>query len=577
MGFIAAMARSKGIALNSGYGEPSHPADPGRSRAIWREIFGATSKEDDHASPTTQNTSVTAEGAAFKRLLTAMRSRSPGGWSDDRWEQSRHFTGITYVGIDRIARQMGRSTFQVYRKDESSAEGKRLVTKYDPPEGERQCRPYDLVRILEHPNNQDSFGQMMYRLYQQKGLTGTALLWMVPNALPTPAPFELYPIPTALAIPQPVMNSKYPNGFYRIQPVYPYGPFSSYPVPSSAVGAPIPAEWMLRFQNPHPLLRYDGYSPLSAMRLEIDEFESIGRSRWYKMKRSTNPSAVLNMSDFEGAQPLPEAELDRIHAEFENEHQGPENHGRLIITPPGGRLDEFGSKAVDMDYPMGWEQLAGFVLSGGFGITKPAAGMVDDSSYSTLFATIKQLYLLTVEPECDSIAASLTKHLAPFFGDDLFVEIKPKRIDDHDILFQKITSGVQARAITKNQVLKMLELPTTDEEWGNDIAGDPSPAEREQQAQELAVQQQAENRRMARVAADVSLENNSDGIQSNPRNPDEARAEPAAVGNLRPHPENMESGGSRGPNKSMRKSMKRLDLADLLKGRNGLRNGNGKH
>ncbi len=573
MGFISSMARSKGIALNSGYGEPPQQANPLQSRAIWREIFGATSKEENHASPTTQNTSATTEGAAFKRLLTAMRSRSPGGWSDDRWEQSRHFTGITYVGIDRVCKQLGRASFQVYRKDESSAEGKRLVTKYDPPEGDRQCRPYDLVKLLEHPNNQDSWGRCMYRWGQQRRLTGTALTWMVPNVFKVP--FELYPIPTALAIPQPVMNGKYPHGYYRIQPVYPYGPFSSYPSPASAVGAPIPAEWMLRFQDPHPLLRYEGYSPLTALRLEIDEFESIGRSRWYKMKRSTNPSAVLNMAEFEGAQPLPEAELDRIHAEFENEHQGPENHGRLIVTPPGGRLDEFGSKAIDMDYPMGWEQLAGFILGGGFGITKPAAGMVDDSSYSTLFATLKQLYLLTIEPECDSIATDLTKHLAPFFGDDLIIEIKPKKIDDHDILFQKITSGVTARAITKNQVLKMLELPTTDEEWGNDIAGDPSPAEREQQAQELAVQQQAENRRMARVAADVALDTPSDGIQSDPRKPDEARAEPAGVGNLRPHPANLESAGSQGPKKSLRKSLARMNLSQLLNGR--ATNGNGRH
>src|SRR5260370_35899679 len=107
-------------------------------------------------------------------------------------------------------------------------------------------------------------------------LMGKALTWMVPNKLKTP--MELYSIPTAIAIPQPAINPDFPDGYYRIQPIYPYGPFSSYPTPATAVGAPIPAQWMLRVKYPHPLLRYDGYSPMTVLRLQQDEIESIDRS-----------------------------------------------------------------------------------------------------------------------------------------------------------------------------------------------------------------------------------------------------------------------------------------------------------
>ena len=78
------------------------------------------------------------------------------------------------------------------------------------------------------------------------------------------------------------------------------------------------------------------------------------------------------MTDVEGMEPLPESEIDRIHAEWENEFQGPENHGRLIVGTPGGQFDMFGSKPTDMDYQSGWDQQLNFIL-GGFGITKPAA------------------------------------------------------------------------------------------------------------------------------------------------------------------------------------------------------------
>lgn len=318
----------------------------------------------------------------------------------------------------------------------------------------------------------------------QMDLTGSALTWMVPNKLGTP--YELYPIPTALAIPQPAVNPDYPDGYYRIQPVYPYGPFSSYPTPAAAVGAAIPAQWMMRFKYPHPLIRYEGYSPLTAMRSHIDQHESMDRARWYAMKRGVNPAAVLQFEDMEGAQPFPEEAIERIKADFENEHYGTENWSKLYVTAPGSKLEPFGNRPIDMDFQGGWEQVASFILGGGFGITKPAAGMSEASAYANLFASLKQLYWQTLDPKCSRIARKLTRFLGPYFGDDLIIEVHCKRIDDHEILFQKIDKAVSSKAVTKNGVLKLLDLPVTQEEWGDDIAGDPSPYEKEQQEKQMA-------------------------------------------------------------------------------------------
>ncbi len=451
-------------------GKATPPTSARDGRAAWRELF-ATNKEDQHNGPYQGKTpvpggsygrSITGSDASIKRLLQAMKSMAPGGWSDDRWEQSRHMLGMTYVAIHRCGEQLGQAEFQVFKKDDNHQDGKRPVSKRQDPEA------YKLVELLEKPNDDDSFGDMMYQANQQLDLTGMWLDWMVPNKLGTP--YQLYTIPTATAIPQPAVNPDFPDGYYRIQPVYPYGPFSSYPTPASAVGAPIPAQWMLRVKYHHPLLRYEGYSPQTALRSQIDQLESIDRSRWYSMKRSINPSAVLNFDEMEGAQALPEAEILRIVATWENEFQGSENTGKLIVGAPGGKLEQWGSRPMDMDYPAGWNQISSFVLAG-FGITKPAAGMTEDASYSNLFASLKQLYWLTLEPKCNRIAAKLTRHLAPFFGDDLIIEIRCKPINDHEITAQKIDKGIQAKCITKNEVRKMLEMPVTKEEWGEEIAG----------------------------------------------------------------------------------------------------------
>lgn len=443
----------------------------------WRDVFG-THKEAGRPQGSkppvpggSYGRSINSSDASTKRLIQALRSMAPGGWSDDRWEETKRFVGIAYIAIHRICTQLQQAEFNVFVKDDKHPDGKRVVTPDTPAHGNRLVKPYDLVTLLEKPNPQDSFGKMLYRIGQQKFLTGTALNFMVPNKLGVP--MEMYTIPTAIAIPQPAINPDFPDGYYRIQPVYPYGPFSSYPTPTTAVGAPIPAQWMLRIQYPHPLLRYDGYSPLTGLHFHLDEVEAMDRSRFYKMKRTFNPSAVLNFQNAEGAQPLTEEELDRIRAEFEGS-QGSENVGQLFVAPPGGSLDEFGTKPVEMDYTSSWDQLTSFCM-GGLGITKPAAGMVEDSSYSTLFATIKQLNLLTLDPEVNDIASEFTRHLAPFFGDDLIVEIRCRRIDDHDVKYTRIDKAMQAKAITKNEVRKELDMPLTEAAWGDEIAGFEAP------------------------------------------------------------------------------------------------------
>lgn len=461
---------------------PSLDTERNTSRRIWREVFAGDNKEESKIPPSVHDVLPAANARAssvsgdlaFVRLLEAMRSRAPGGWSDDRWEQSKHFTGMVYICVHRMSEQLAQSEFQVYIKDPHHPGGKRPVTPDDPPQGpERErwdIRPYDLVRVLEKPNPEDSFGDMMYRWNQQMDLTGMALTWMVPNM--GGVPFELYSIPTAIAIPQPVINPLYPNGYYRIQPVYPYGPFSSYPTPATSVGAPIPGEWMLNFKYPHPLLRYDGWSPLTALRLHIDETEEIDRSRWYKMKRSVNPDATLDFDMIEGMVPLQKSERDRLREDFANFFQGSENAGRLFIGSPGAKLNPWGIAPKDMDYPNGWDQLTSFVMAG-MGITKPAAGIIEESSYASLYAALKQLHLLTLEPKCNRIAAKLTRFLAPFYGDNLIVEIRVQRIDDHDVKLAKLGILCQYGAITINQLLRELDMPVTSEPWGMERCGMP--------------------------------------------------------------------------------------------------------
>ena len=88
--------------------------------------------------------------------------------------------------------------------------------------------------------------------------------------------------------------------------------------------------------------------------------------------------------------------------------------------------------------------------------------MVEDAAYATLFATLKQLYWITLQPFCDYIAAMLTRQLAKFFGDDLIIEIRCKRIDDHEITFQGVDRLLSMRGFPAKvirYVMERLEMP----------------------------------------------------------------------------------------------------------------------
>jgi hypothetical protein len=86
-----------------------------------------------------------------------------------------------------------------------------------------------------------------------------------------------------------------------------------------------------------------------------------------------------------------------------------------------------------------------------------------------------------MEPFCEMIAEKITRWLCPLYGDKLVCKIRCKPIDDHDINFTRADKLISGKAGTKNEYRKLIGLAPTQEEWGNDIAGDPSPYEKEKE------------------------------------------------------------------------------------------------
>lgn len=382
--------------------------------------------------------------AGYHYLLAALRSRAPGQWSQNLLELSRHFTSAIFLAINTLAKQAENADWRVYERDPDEPESKTQLPHTDP-----------LCRLLEDPNPDDSTGDLLYQIAQQLSLTGIALVW-TPRNNPLDVPSELYVIPSATAFPLP-HSAAHPDGAYRVMPMYPYGPFATLPGYQTAAGAIIPADQVIRVKNHHPLLRYDGYAVLTALNLQIDTIEAIDRARWNTQMKGVDPTVAMGF-DPEVFNP-DETDLNRLRAQIEAVNAGPQNAGKILFNPYGTTITRLSNTPAEMAWQEGWAQLVDFVLAS-YDVPKSVAGLQDAATYATLFASLKQFYLLSLNPLLTKIAGRLNKHLVrPYFGPDLLLELKGQKITDEDLLEKQLANDAAVGARTLNEWRKVRELP----------------------------------------------------------------------------------------------------------------------
>jgi phage portal protein BeeE len=380
----------------------------------------------------------------FKYLLDALRSRAPGQWSQNLLELSRHFTSAIFLAVNTLANQVAAAEWKAYERDPDIPDGKSQLHHTDP-----------LCRLIEDPNGDDSTADLGYQLTQQLDITGMALIW-VPRDNALDLPSEMYVIPTATAFPLP-QSDGYPQGAYRILPLYPYGPFTTLPSYQSAAGAIVPADQVIRIKNHHPLLRYDGYAVLTALQLQIDTVEAIDRSRWNTQQKGVDPSVAMTF-DPEVFNP-DETDLHRLREQLEALYTGPLNAGKILFNPYGTNITRLSSTPAEMAWQEGWSQLVDFILAA-YGVPKSVAGLQDDVSYATLHSSLKQFYLFSLNPRLQKIGNKFNKHLVrPFFGSDLCLEITAQKITDEDLLERQLGTDAQVGARTLNEWRKVRGLP----------------------------------------------------------------------------------------------------------------------
>lgn len=413
----------------------------------WSGAFAAPAKQ----SKSTPNVADVQQREGFKQIL---RSRAPGQWTDNRLEQSQHLLGAVFVAVKVLADQAASAEVSCYKLKPNAKHAKDKDAKESLP------YTHELSNLMRQPNPKETGGMLRRKMVQQICLTGISTLWQLTNGFGRPAEHWSIPTGTWQAVPR---SPLFPEGGYRVTPYYAYGPFGQLPGLQQAGTVIIPSREILRTELPHPLIQYDAYSPLTACALQLDSLEAIDKSRWHAMKQGVNPSAVVEL---DGAVAFPEQdELDRLKQEFATKYGGPEQAGRVAVLSPGATMKPWSHSPSDMGWEASWSQLVDFVLSV-FGVTKSLAFMTTESSYASLYASLKQFNLFSLCPLLQLIADSINVQMVwPYFGPDHYVDIEPAAIDDKDQKEQELASDDSIGLYTINERRIMRGYPPV--EWGD--------------------------------------------------------------------------------------------------------------
>lgn len=428
-------------------------------------------------------------GSAIAVIRAALSTGQPGQWTSDHRAESEKFTGNDYIAIHPICMQGAQASVFVYddsqgpeaRKTKRATLRKSLGSLAKSYGADDATTPlpetHPLVKLLCRPSPKQSGALFRYECLLQWRLTGTILIWNVPNKAGRTC--ERYVIPTGVARPMPP-DRDMPLGGWYVQPALasrwaqmadPQGYVENRGF-SACIGKVIPADQVQVIRMPHPLWKDDGQSPVAAGALWKDTADQIDKARLGHLKRGADPSLIIM---FDKDATIDQPTMDRLKKLYEQEHSGADNVGKILLVTGGANAEPVTTSPKDMVYVEGATQLRDLTLAL-HGTPGMAAGIVSATGREGLYAPLLQFTMLTVQPLLSILAEEDTINLAPQFGEHLTVEIEAVAVTDPEELNQEIATDVAARAILVDEVRALRGRPPLPNGAGQVIAGTPGTA-----------------------------------------------------------------------------------------------------
>jgi HK97 family phage portal protein len=194
----------------------------------------------------------------------------------------------------------------------------------------------------------------------------------------------------------------------------------------------------------HPLDDYCGLSPLEPALNAIDVHNE--GAAWTKslLDNAARPSGALVYKGPDGAPNLTDDQFKRLKEELENGYQGALNAGRPLVLEGGLEWQSMSHSPADLDFA-NTRDVAAREIALAFGVPPMLLGIPGDNTYSNYAQANLALWRQTVLPLVARTAASLTRWLAPKFGESLRIDYDidavPALSEAREATWEKLTAA----------------------------------------------------------------------------------------------------------------------------------------
>ena len=250
-----------------------------------------------------------------------------------------------------------------------------------------------LSRLIESPNPDMSFHEIMYLCSQAMDLAGNAFVSEI-RAGSAGLPRELWPLPPEYM--------KIKPGRERLVDYFEYAD-------TTTAGRIIQPEDMIHFKMPNPGSRVFGMPILKAggRATDIDRESGI----WQKTSLENRGASDINIKLPEGAT---KEQVDRAREQYKDMQAGAKNARKAMIT--NAEFQQLGQTAVEMDFVDSrravWTEICAV-----FGLSLANLGMTEDVNLANARAMDKALWQNTIIPQLEMMKRQLNHQLASEFGE----------------------------------------------------------------------------------------------------------------------------------------------------------------
>jgi len=178
----------------------------------------------------------------------------------------------------------------------------------------------------------------------------------------------------------------------------------------------------------HPLDDACGLSPIEAAARAIEVHNAGGDWTKALLDNSARPSGALIYKGPDGAPHLTDDQYARLKSQLEDAYQGRENAGRPMLLEGGLDWKAMSYAPADLDFAAGRDGAAREIALA-FGVPPMLLGIPGDNTYSNYREANLSFWRQTVLPLVGRTAASLTRWLAPRFGENLKIGYDADAVD----------------------------------------------------------------------------------------------------------------------------------------------------